>query len=155
MGAHVRVARLRGATFGVGAAWLLARGVTAPATPASMSTAAIASPEVTTRVSSVAPQVSMAFGHSTGWSYLSAGLGRANIESRAVAASSTLQYLPRESGWTKVLNFGGGARWFVNDHLGVGFDLRWHKLSIVPASATHPGAPRATLVALGAGISIK
>jgi hypothetical protein len=55
----------------------------------------------------------------------------------------------------KTLNYGGGARWFVTDHLGVGFDLRWHKVSLVPASSTHPGAPRASLFVVGAGVVLK
>ena len=52
----------------------------------------------------------------------------------------------------KTLNCGGGARWFINEHVGVGFDLRWHNLSTVPATATHPGAPRTTLVTAGVGV---
>lgn len=154
MGAHVYAVRVRRLALGLGATWLLARGTTTPPTPAGTTPAAIANPEVTTRLSSVAPQVSLNFGHALGWSYLSAGLGRTRVASEA-AGSTSIQWTPRESGWTKTLNFGGGARWFINDHLGVGFDLRWHKVSIVPASGTHPGAPRASLVSAGVGISLK
>ncbi len=155
-GAHVYVVRLRGAAVGLGGTWLLARGTIAPPeAPTSTTTATLAGPEVTTRFSSVAPQLSLNFGHALGWSYLSAGLGQTRVESEAVAPSSTVQFVPRDSEWTKTLNFGGGARWFITDHIGVGFDLRWHKLSIVPASPTHPGAPRASLVTAGVGVSLK
>jgi len=64
-------------------------------------------------------------------------------------------FTPRDSGWVKTLNFGGGARWFIKDHFGVGFDVRWYKLSPVPVSATHPGAPRESLVTIGAGVVFK
>ncbi len=105
-------------------------------------------------MTSLAPQVSLNFGHSLGWSYLSAGLGQTRVKSEA-ETQSTIQYLPVDSGWVKTINYGGGARWFVNDHFGVGFDLRWYKLSIVEPSATSPGAPRASLLTLAVGVSLK
>jgi hypothetical protein len=155
-GVHVNLLRFRALALGVGATYLVARSTaTTPiatpttATPATTSTF----PEVTTRVTSFAPQVSLNFGHALGWSYLSAGLGRSKTESEASLAGTT--FTPRNSDWVKTLNYGGGARWFLNDRFGVGFDIRWHKVSIVPATTTHPGAPRASLLAAGAGIVIK
>lgn len=155
-GVHVYMVRFRGAALGLGATWLVSQGrIAPPVAPESTTAPTLASPEVTTRLSSVVPQLSLNFGHALGWSYLSAGLGQTRVESDAVAASSTIQFIPRDSGWTKTLNFGGGARWFITDHLGVGFDLRWHKLSIVPATATRPSAPRASLLTAGVGVSLK
>jgi hypothetical protein len=155
IGAHVNVIRLRAMAIGVGGTWLVARSTASPPeptdTPATPTPTPI--PEVTTRVSAFAPQVSLNFGHSLGWSYLSVGLGRTKVESEAVLAGTA--FTPRVSDWVKTLNYGGGARWFLNDHVGVGFDLRWHKVSLVPASATHPGAPRASLFAIGAGLVVK
>ena len=153
VGAHVNVIRLRAIAIGVGGTWLVARSTASP--PESTDTPATPTqiPAVTTRVSAFAPQVSLNFGHSLGWSYLSVGLGRTKVESEAVLAGTA--FTPRVSDWVKTLNYGGGARWFLNDHFGVGFDLRWHKLSIVPATATHPGAPRASLFAIGAGVVVK
>jgi hypothetical protein len=110
-------------------------------------------PEVTTRITSVTPQVSLSFGHSLGWSYLSAGLGRTRVESEATLTGAI--FTPRDSDWVKTLNYGGGARWFLNDHVGVGFDVRWHKVSLVTATATRPGAPRASLLVAGAGLVLK
>jgi hypothetical protein len=153
-GAHVYVLRWRAFALGVGASWLTARGSsTPPQVDDGTTTAPTTIPDVTTRVTTFAPQVSLNFGHSLGWSYLSFGLGRTNVESEATLTGAT--FTPRRSEGVKTLNYGGGARWFLNDHLGVGFDLRWHNLSLVSASATHPGAPRASLIAAGAGIVLK
>jgi hypothetical protein len=43
----------------------------------------------------------------------------------------------------------------VNDHVGVGFDVRWYKLSPIETSAAHPGAPRSSLFTAGAGVVFK
>jgi hypothetical protein len=152
LAAHLQVLRFRAVAVGLGASWLVARGTAQPpepTTPAPPTTI----PDVTTKVTAFAPQVSLNFGHSLGWSYLSAGLGRTKTESEATLVGAT--FPPRQSDWVKTLNYGGGARWFITDHFGVGFDVRWHKLSLVAASATHPGAPRASLFVAGAGIVLK
>jgi hypothetical protein len=156
LGAHVYPIRFKSAALGIGVTWGLARArTTPPELPPGTTPPVVQAAEVTTKTSSLAPQLSLNFGHSLGWSYLSAGLGRMRVESEARAVTGTIQSVPRDSGWTKSLNFGGGARWFVNDHLGVSFDLRWHKLSIVPASNTHPGAPRASLITAAVGVALK
>ena len=152
VGAHVYVLRFRGGAVGVGATWLTARGSAAPeAAPGT--TAPASGPALRTRVTAMAPQISINFGHMLGWSYLSAGLGRTRVRSEVTGPGVLPAALEAEG--VKTLNFGGGARWFLNDHLGVGFDVRWHKLSLVPASGTHPGAPRASLLVAGAGIVLK
>ena len=155
IGAHVNVLRARSFALGVGATWMTARGSSAPPDPEEGTTNPATVPDVTTRVTSLAPQLSLNFGHSLGWSYLSAGLGRARVKSEAALPSGTTTFTPRDSDWVKTLNFGGGARWFINDHVGIGFDVRWHKLSVVPASSTHPGAGRASLLVAGAGLVLK
>ena len=156
VGAHVYPLRFKGVAIGVGATWDTARGRTSPPDiPEGTTTPVVQGPSVTTRVTSFAPQVSLNFGHALGWSYLSGGLGRTRVESSAEATSGTIQYVPADSGWTKTINYGGGARWFVNDHVGVGFDLRWYKLSIVEPSATSRGAPRASLLTAAVGVSLK
>jgi hypothetical protein len=159
-GGHVYVLRLRGVTFGVGATLLMARGTTVapePVPPSATAPPPVQTiPDVTTRWLSLAPQVSLNFGHALGWSYLSAGLGTTKVESEAAIPSrSTVVFTPRDSGWVKTINFGGGARWFIKERFGIGFDLRWYKLSIVPASATHPGAPRASTVTAGVGVTFR
>jgi hypothetical protein len=112
-------------------------------------------PEVTTKITTLAPQVSLNFGHSLGWSYLSAGLGQSRVKGEATPTTGTTTFTPSDSGHVKTINFGGGARWFMKDRLGFGFDLRWYKLSLVPATDTHPGAGRASLFAAGAGVVLK
>lgn len=156
VGAHVNVLRRRSMALGIGGTWLVARGSTSPPAPpegpSSASTQTV--PDVSTRVTGLAPQLSLNFGHSLGWSYLSVGLGRTRAQSEATLPGPTT-FAPRDSAWVKTLNYGGGARWFVNDRLGVGFDLRWHKVGLVPATATHPGAGRSSLLVAGAGIVLK
>jgi hypothetical protein len=83
---------------------------------------------VSTRV--LSPQLSLNFGTSRGWSYLTAGAGGGQIRSegdgKALSRSVT------------DVNAGAGARWFLSDHLGVGFDLRMHWIggtSLFAASA--------------------
>jgi hypothetical protein len=155
IGGQLQVLRFRSMALGVGGTWLVAKGTfTPPQTTGSTPPVAGALPTVTTRVTSLSPQLSLNFGHSLGWSYLSAGLGRTTVESDAESTSSIV-FTPRDSGAVKTLNFGGGARWFISEHIGVGFDLRWYKLSIVPASQTHPGAPRASLLTAAVGIAVK
>jgi hypothetical protein len=155
VGAHVYPWRFKSAALGFGATWDFARGRTSPPdVPPGITTPVLLLPSVTTRATSLSPQVSLNFGHSLGWSYLSAGLGLTRVESSA-ESQTTITYVPVDSGWVKTINYGGGARWFINDHLGVGFDLRWHKVSIVEPSATSPGAPRASLLTAAVGISLK
>jgi hypothetical protein len=72
-----------------------------------------------------APQVSFNFGTRAGWSYLSGGYSAAQVTVRSSGTSEVTQ----ESGTISGLNVGGGARWFLSDHLAAGFDLRLHRLA--------------------------
>jgi hypothetical protein len=153
VGAHANLIRRRSFALGLGATWLTARASTSPPDPIDDAPPTV--PSVTTRVTSLAPQLSLNFGHSLGWSYLSVGLGRVRVESEASLAGGATSFAPRDSDWVKTINFGGGARWFLNDRVGVGFDVRWHRTGLVPATATHPGAGRASLLVAGAGLVIK
>ena len=154
VGAHVYVLRRSSFALGLGATWIRARGTSTPPEPSSTGgpTTAVL-PDVSTRVTSLAPQLSLNFGHSLGYSYVSAGLGRTRVESEATLPR--LSFTPRDSDWVKTLNYGGGARWFLNDRVGVGFDIRWHKLSLVAATATSPAAPRASMLVAGAGVVVR
>jgi Outer membrane protein beta-barrel domain len=127
VGAHVYLFSFGPARVGVGADYLQARGT---------------SDTVTATVSTVAPQVSFNFGSSNGWSYLAAGLGRAWVRTTAVQLNGTAE---QETGGVASLNFGGGARWFLTSRLGVGFDVRWHRLS---------STPNTMLLSAAAGFSI-
>ncbi len=145
-GAHVYFGFGRAVTLGVGASYSVAEGKSTPE--------AETSPVVTTRATTLAPQVSFNFGHRLGWSYLSIGYGRAAVTSESQPIG-TLPAAREESGWGSAINFGGGARWFITDHFGVGFDARWHRLSAREATATTLPAPRTTFFNLAAGISIR
>jgi len=145
-GAHVYVGRLGAARIGVGGALGLARGTALPAESGL--------PDVIGRVTTLAPQLSFNFGQRLGWSYLSAGYGGTRFESEASATTDTEAEIV-SSGWVGTLNFGGGARWFLTEHVGVGFDARWHRISSRDATATAAAALRTSLFHLAVGVSIQ
>ena len=107
-------------------------------------------PTVETRFSTLSPQVSLNFGTRDGWSYVSVGLGRAtftteNVDHPVADAPSKLTSL----------NYGGGARWFVNDHIAFTFDIRFHRIPDQAPEVGRPGYGERRLVVLSAGISLK
>jgi len=104
------------------------------------------------RSGTLAPQISFNFGHRDGWSHISFGYGLGKVSSEASGGGLTPTTV--DQGWGGAINFGGGARWFITRHLGVGFDARWHKLGSREATATSPAAIRTTLFQLGVGVTI-
>jgi len=126
-GAHIYLVSVGPARVGFGASYLRLRGTTAG---------------VVATFTTIAPQVSFNFGSNQGWSYLSAGYGQGSIETSRDESTGTVA---KDSGSLGAMNFGGGARWFLRSHFGVGFDVRWHRLS---------GTPGATLVSMGVGFSV-
>ena len=135
--AHFYPLRWRVITFGVGGEVAAGR---ATKTPSADGTSTVVLRPAREVFRTFAPQLSFNFGNGNGWSYLSGGIG---YSTWAIVPEGQEGY-PPDSEPLKTINYGGGARWFINDHLGVGFDLRWYKVSIVEASATRPGAPRAS-----------
>jgi hypothetical protein len=101
VGGHVYLFNLGAARVGLGVSVIGVRGTATDAT-ATMNV--------------LAPQISFNFGTSDGWSYLSVGAGTARVNAEATGASSAI-------------NAGGGARWFIKRHIGVGFDLRLHRIA--------------------------
>jgi hypothetical protein len=156
-GATAYPLRLGIVTFGVGASWSAATGkgesLTIPSGSGATATPRT-TPLVRTGVMHVTPQLSINFGHKLGWSYLSAGLGRTRVESRADAVGATPEVVI-PAAWNQALNFGGGARWFMKRRLGAGFDVRFVKLGSRGASATLPSARRTQMITFSAGISIQ
>ena len=120
-GAHVYPLTLGPARIGLGANVVSARGSTSDA-------------DVTMQM--VVPQLSFNFGTANGWSYLGAGFGPVRVKTT-------------ETFTTTSVNAGGGARWFLNDHMAIGFDIRMHRLS------AKDGLPRTTLVSASVGLSVK
>jgi hypothetical protein len=139
VGAHVYFGRLGPGRIGAGANFVQVRG-TAVTTSA------------TARF--IAPQVSINFGTSEGWSYISGGVGTAQIEGRVngdtIDSAST-----QNTGVTMATNFGGGARWFFTSHVAVGFDIRLHSIAARDATTLLPGTPRTTVFAAAVGLSVK
>lgn len=152
-GAHVFVLRGRLVALGVGATLLIARSSTKTELPED-TTPTVPLPDVRTQMTVLAPQLSLNFGKQFGWSYISAGLGRGKVSSTA-SLSGAPDVPNGVDDWTRAINFGGGARWFVNQHVGVGFDLRWHQLAAKEDSTTLALAPRETMLVLGIGISVR
>lgn len=101
VGGHVFLFNLGSARLGLGISVLGVRGTATDA-------------NATMRV--VAPQLSFNFGTSDGWSYLSVGAGTARVDAQ-------------ETGSSSAINAGGGARWFIKRHLGIGFDVRLYRIA--------------------------
>jgi hypothetical protein len=154
IGGHVYFVRRRSVSLGIGGAVVFSRGVASPAEPASGGESSTL-PEVTTRFTTFAPQLSVNFGHRYGWSYISGGLGRARVRSEVSRPATSTSPSAVEIGWVQSINYGGGARWFINDHIAFNLDLRWHKLPNVDATTTSAAAGKASLIVAGGGISIK
>ena len=102
-------------------------------------------------MTTVAGQVSFNFGSRDGWSYLTAGYG--NTRTRSQVSSEVLGPIIHSVAVIKrhspTINYGGGARWFIREHMAVGFDLRFHRIAAV---GSQPGT---RVFALSAGLSVR
>ena len=170
VGAHVYLVRLGAGRFGIGANVLRVRGTASPPAPSSGSTSTTTTtatrPDVHATLTTIAPQLSFNFGSAEGWSYVSAGLGRAYVRTGTSAfegSGSGTTLTPAQSvdsGSRSSINVGGGARWFAKAHLAYSFDVRFH---VVSAGAEDAGAeegtsratPRTTLLTAAVGISLR
>jgi hypothetical protein len=146
LGAHVYVLRTRRITIGLGGEVVFARD---SATGTSEDDAE-PGPTVTTRLSGFAPQISFNFGRDEGWSYFSGGLGTARMTSEREDVP-----VPGTPSRTRMLNYGGGARFFNTPHLAFTFDIRFYAISPRESTATVPGYPRAKFMVLSAGVAFK
>jgi hypothetical protein len=150
VGAHLYPLRLRWLTFGVGAEYARAGDSKTTTITDKETGEEIEGPTITTRFTSFAPQLSFNFGRDEGWSYLSAGIGRARITSENEA-----QPLADTADSTQVINYGGGARWFNSPRMAFTFDVRWYAISPRDATTTVPGYPRAKFMVLSAGVAFR
>ena len=169
VGAHVYLVRLGAARLGVGANVLRVRGTASPPAPTSGSTSTTTAssitpatrPDVHATLTTIAPQLSVNFGNADGWSYVSAGLGRAQVATGSSAfggSESGATLTPArsaDSGSRASLNIGGGARWFAKAHVAFSFDVRFHLVSAGAAKGTSPATPRTTLLTAAVGISLR
>jgi hypothetical protein len=147
MGLHLYLLKWRALTVGIGGEVMVARA-TSPA-PTDENPSAIALEE---RIVSAAPQLSFNFGTGHGWSYLSGGVGRSVWslhEPGQLASDSDVEPLP-------TINYGGGARWFIKNHLAFSLDVRLYEIQ--PGTPVPPliaASPRTRMFIIGAGVSLK
>ena len=146
VGGHDYVLRTRRITIGLGGEMVLARD----SATAHVEDDATPGPTVTTRLSGFAPQISFNFGRDEGWSYFSGGLGSARMTSEREDMPVT-----DTASRTKMLNYGGGARFFNTPHLAFTFDIRFYSISPRDPTTTVPGYPRAKFMVLSAGVAFK
>jgi len=146
LGGQIYVLHARWITIGVGGEMMFARD----GASADVEEGEAAGPTVTTRFSGFAPQISFNFGRDEGWSYISGGLGVARITSERDDAP-----VAATAGRTRMLNYGGGARWFNSPRMAFTFDLRFYAISPREPTATVPAYPRAKFMVLSAGLAFK
>jgi len=132
-------------TLGLGGEVMIAR---ATSTPADSSSGLRPAEE---RLVSASPQLSLNFGSGHGWSYLSGGIGRSVWSIHPVGDE------PSEADVEPLLtvNYGGGARWFIKNHLAFSLDVRFYEIREGTPIPPAPGSPRTTLFVIAAGISLK
>jgi len=158
-GAHVYPLHLGKVTIGFGGHVLLARGSRtlepppAPANPVTppppTTTPPVTYGTVKRHFSTFAPEVSLNFGHKSGWSYISGGLGRSKLYLERTDAPVT------GAPGRQTINYGAGARWFNTHHLAFEVDVRWYSVAEQLATATLIAQPRTTLLVLSGGIALK
>ncbi len=158
-GATVYPVKLGVATLGLGVSLATGQGTSHALTSTTGSGATEktvpSTTTVTTRITSLLPQLSVNFGHRLGWSYLSLGYGRSTVASSSESFGTALA-LTMPDAWNPAINFGGGAKWFMKPHLGAGFDVRFTKLSSRAATAAQPVfGKRTQMITLSVGISIQ
>jgi hypothetical protein len=144
-GAHVYVYRWRVITFGIGASV----HTSLSDRQAQKTDLDPNGPTLRKRFTVVAPQLSFNFGGRDGWSYLSGGLGSSNLSLFKLDSGK-----PNNQN-SKTVNYGGGARWFVNDHVAFSLDLRFYAISPLEPTDTEPGLPPMTIMVFNIGASFR
>ena len=146
IGAHVYPLRRKSFALGVGAEMLRVSGSN---TVEPVVESGPEGPTIKNHWSHLSPQLSLNFGARDGWSYLTVGLGRSKV-------TVDLEESPAEDGDALgTLNYGGGARWFINKHLAFTFDIRFYSINAQEASAGRIATPKMRLRILSAGISLR
>ena len=150
VGLHLYPLHTRIVTVGLGGEIAIGRARQTPLPGATLPDGVTPIRKAEERITSLSPQVSLNFGNGSGWSYLSAGLGTTTW---SLAPEGLIDY-PPNGDKLKTLNFGGGGRWFIKPHLAFSFDVRFYAIN--PGFADlYPATPRASLLIIGAGISLK
>jgi hypothetical protein len=147
VGAHVYPIRAKKFAVGFGAEMLRIGGSN---TVEAETEDGIDGPTVKTKWSHLSPQVSFNFGARDGWSYLTLGLGRSKL---TMENEDEPQDDPESAVGT--LNYGGGARWFMNKHLAFTVDLRFYSINAQEATTGRIATPKMRLRVFTAGFSIR
>lgn len=140
-GAHLYPFQLGVARVGFGVDLMRVRG----------SATSVSNIDAAMTVSTIAPQISVNFGTRDGWSYLSGGFGTTQTSAKVEtpASGSTAAATLARDRRSRTINVGGGARWFLREHVAVGFDVRFHRLHATL------GLPSKQIVGLSVGISLR
>lgn len=145
-GAHVYPLRGTNMALGIGAEFMVARGVKQPKDVQGQPIGT----RVERHIGSFSPMVSINFGHRDGWSYLSGGMGPLSY------ATFTGEQAPVEGPPRKAtINMGGGARWFFNRHLAFCFDVRFYLTRPEAIQGDYPGRARERILVLSGGIALR
>ena len=147
IGAHVYPVRKGHFALGIGAEIVRAAGSKAPDPE---DETAATDPTIETRFSALVPHASLNFGTSRGWSYIGGGIAfmrRATGDVDAEVAD-----WPRLTG----IHYGGGARWFMSQHVAFTFDMRFYRIPEQEAEGTEvPLQPKSRMFLITAGLSFK
>lgn len=150
VGAHGYPIRVRSFALGLGGELMLRARATSTIEPAVVVEDGPDGPTIVTRMTSISPQVSLNFGRRTGYSYLTGGFGLGSftteLEDSPVGDAETRP---------KILNYGGGARWFTRRRLAFAIDLRFYKIGAQEPAAQRPAYPASTTMVFSAGISTR
>jgi hypothetical protein len=146
VGAQVYPVRGKRFALGFGASLVRASGSKSPDPD---DPAAVNDPTIETRISLFVPTVSLNFGSSRGWSYISGGYASSQRMTGDVDAD--LPFGPRKWG----LHYGGGAKWFAGRHVAFAFDLRFYALPEQTAEGTTPFQPKTRMFLGSVGVAFK
>lgn len=146
VGAHIYPVRGT-VTLGVGASFLWMSGSQTPGVSSDGTTTTVNPGHFAVR--GLVPQLSLNFGSQRGWSYLGGGLGLSQM--KVGNPDRDLAYSPQ----LLTLNVGGGARWFISEHVAFTFDGRYYRLGSKELSADYIGNPATSLFVLSAGFSFR
>ena len=145
-GVHFYPWRGKKMAIGIGGEGWMARGSAQPTDEEGTVTA----PLIQQHMMGLTPVVSLNFGQAGGWSYLTAGMGPLSL---VTFYGEETPDSPKP--YQMTLNMGGGARWFPNQHVAFGFDVRFWMTKPQEPIEVYPGRQRTRLLILSAGVSFK
>jgi hypothetical protein len=147
---HVYPLRIRRVTLGLGGNVVMTRGSKSLETVEEGEEEPVEGPAVRRHFTTFSPEISLNFGHRAGWSYISGGMfGQSKLYLETEASPVTA------APYRSTVNYGGGARWFVRDHIAFSVDFRWYSVAEQAAAAGIVAQPRTTLLVLSGGIAFR